>query len=723
MSSFLLIEIGGNEGVSEMKILRRLKDKDVRIMVILLVIVLSAVVVAAIFFVSYNNNQNQSVEEGNIGNNQYYQETEDEQIRANELASILRSNLPRMDGGISTISLEAAIISKLTETNIETVEKNIVHTTEEKAFQNLLAGSCDLFFTTSLTLNQEREAASKNIDLSKDVVANEALVFVVNSANPVDSLTQEQLRDIFSGKITNWSEVGGNDAEIIVYQNAEGTMEQKFMETFMEGEELATPTTEVLPALNSGLMKTTATYANDENAIGFTIYKYPSTMYGNGNEIKFLAVDGIEISKQTLASHEYLLLYDIYAVYNTLTVDRTSTKNLVEWLLTSTGQEAVADAGYIPVKAIEVIELLDNRYGSYGNGKEKTEETSSFYYTVSEEEYLDVPENEQIATVSGLQNQELEDIINQFIRESTLELQTIEREYEQFLAQKTNSVVEGITVQTQCRNGYLAIQVLLTYQIGTIDYIYDGYSKVYDLYTAEELTLSDLYYKDSDFVPVLNTQIETLIVEQKAIDINNIPMKKPFVGITENIIYSLDMIAFKKENPYFVEGEIFELDTYFENILIADEERDMEGIWEEGINIEKELVLHELNGSSLKRGNVDIRVLQNCVYYIFYIDTNNEEIDSQINEKIDSYVDNERISTLMQNIMVNNPNARFITNSNNQYQITINTSIIGNKYAITRLIINQRPNEIALGYSITDLETGETASQADVQAWRTENDV
>ena len=707
-----------------MQILKPLKDKEIKIMVILLIIVLVTVLIAAIFFVLYNKRDNEIVEKSAIGtNNQYYQETEDERARSSELASILKNRLPKIDGDISTISLEAGIIAKLAEIDIEIAEKNIVHTTEEKAFKNLLSGECDLIFTTNFTINQEREAAAKNIDLTKEVIAQEALVFVVNSANPVESLTQEQLKDIFAGKITNWSEVGGNDAEIIVYQNAEDTMAQNFMEIFMDDTQLATPKTEFLPASNSGLIETTATYDNDENAIGFMLYKYSNNMYGNGNEIKFLKVDEIEVTKQTLASHQYLLLYDIYAVYNTANAERKMTKNLVEWILTSDGQKAISEAGYIPLKAIQVEEISANKYNSLGTGKEQTEQYGSCYYTVNYTEYCEINETEKIESIKGLQNQELEENINKFIQESIQKLQTVEKEYEQYLSQKTNSVVEGINIQTQCKNGYLCVQILLTYQIGTIDYIYDGYSKVYDLYTGTELQLSDLYYMNSDFVTVLNKQIETLIVEKKGIDINNVQMKRPFIGITDNILYGLDMIIFKKDNPYFVEGEIFELDTYFENILIANEERNMQDIWEENVNIEKKLVSHELNGSSLQRGNVEIRTIGNCIYNVFYINTNNDEYDAKINEKINQYVDNDRIARLIQNVQTNNPNANFITNTKNQYQITISINILGNKYAIMNIAANRKINEISLGYSITDLETGETASQADVQKWRTENGV
>ena len=703
----------------------KVKDKEVKVMIILLIVVLATVFIAAICFVLYNNKVNkQSDENPTIGiGNSYYQATEEEKIKASELANVLKNSLPKMDGDFSTISLEAGIMSNLTGIDIQIVEQTIYHSTEEKAFKNLLSGECDLIFTTNWTINQEREAAAKNINLTVETVANEALVFFVNAANPVESLTQEQLKGIFSGEITNWSEVGGNDAEIIVYQNAEDTMAQNFMEIFMDDVELAEPKTEVLPAINSGLIQTTATYDNSENAIGFMIYKYPSSMYDN--EIKFIKVDDIEVTKQNLASHKYLLLYDIYAVYNTAKAETKSTGTLVEWLITAQGQKAVAEAGYIPIKAIEVEELSVNKYSSSGTGKEQVEDAtlSNFYYTLDTSEYCEFGQNENIEEIKGLKNQELENKINQFIVDSRIQLQTVEREYEQYLSHIANNVIEGINVQTQCKNGYLCVQVLLTYQIGTISYIYDGYSNIYNLYTGEELSLSDLYYKDADFVTTLNKQIETLIVEEKGKEKNNVQMKKPFVGITDNIIYGIDMIAFKKENPYFVEGEIFELDTYFYNISVVHEENDMKDIWEENIEIKKEIVIHENNGSNLQRGKIAIREKDNCLCNIFYIDTNNGVYDEQINEKMNQYINDDTIERLIQNISSTNPNANFVTNSNNQYQINISAHILGNKYAIINITANKKPNEIELGYSITDLETGEVASQEDVQKWRTENKV
>ncbi len=70
--------------------------------------------------------------------------------------------------------------------------------------------------------------------LNLEPVAKEGFVFVVSKDNPVESLTQQQIRDIYSGKITNWSEVGGNDEEIIPYQRNNDSGSQNYMNEFMK---------------------------------------------------------------------------------------------------------------------------------------------------------------------------------------------------------------------------------------------------------------------------------------------------------------------------------------------------------------------------------------------------------------------------------------------------------------------------------------------------------
>ncbi len=701
-----------------MKILQDENKKATITAMILSGVVIFFVLLAIFLFVSSNKKgSNTSKKEEQKSGNNGYQITEEEKKRVEELANILRNNLPQIDGITSTIPLEAGISVKLFGKLQEVVEAGIIHTDSEKAFSNLLAGRCDIIFTNVFTDKQEREAAAKNIALKKETVGHEGIVFAVNIANPVETLTQEQLIGIYSGKIKNWKEVGGNDEEIVAFQNKENDIAQIFMKEFMGEEKLIDPKKEFLTTGTGKILETNATYDNSENAIGYMVYKYPASEY---NQIKFIKVDGIEPTISKMTSKEYPLLADIYAIYNTAKESTKTVDELVEWLLTHEGQTVVANSGYVPTKIVEVSEKNIDKYYSLGTGKEQVE-LGNFYYTVNSQDYNVVGQDALVVGIQGLKNQELQNNINSFIRETTEELQGKENEYEKYLISKPNGIKEGIKVQTECKNGYLSVQVVLKYKVGSYEYIYDGRSKVYDLYSGQELSLSDLYYADVDFTPVLNEQIEKIIIDKIGEDETYIRSKRPFIGLTNNVLYGLETISFKKENPYFEESIEFKLDTYFENISIINEERDMKDIWEDNIKITKEVIEHEAETSSFKRGSAIKKETSGCVYNVFYMSTNYPETDEKINESMDNYTKDENIKQLLQKAV--NSGSNLIVDENNKYQITIYTTVIGNKYAIMHVTANPEQERINLGTISISLENTKKVSQDDIQKWKQDNGI
>lgn len=79
------------------------------------------------------------------------------------------------------------------------------------------------------------ELNSSGFAYQMDPFATDALVFLVNQSNPVDSLTADQVRDIYTGKITNWSQVGGDDVGIVPFQRNAGAGSQGAMERLVMG--------------------------------------------------------------------------------------------------------------------------------------------------------------------------------------------------------------------------------------------------------------------------------------------------------------------------------------------------------------------------------------------------------------------------------------------------------------------------------------------------------
>lgn len=173
--------------------------------------------------------------------------------------------------------------------------------------------------------------------------AKDGLAIYVQEANPVKELTIAQLKDIYTGRIMNWKEVGGNDAKIILYsrENNSGTYVY-FKDNVLEGEDF-TPSTQNMP----GTAAVVNTVANDKNGIG-----YGGAAYGKG--IKFLKVKkdagspGYEPTAENVKSGDYPISRYLYMY--TRSKPTGALKDYIDWILSKEGQEIVTKVGYFPVK-------------------------------------------------------------------------------------------------------------------------------------------------------------------------------------------------------------------------------------------------------------------------------------------------------------------------------------------------------------------------------------
>ena len=256
----------------------------------------------------------------------------------------LREGLPTMDGSTSLIPLETGIRAALLDISEEEAAAQVVHSSTWNSFYNLLDGAVQVIFTTPPSQEQWDIAAERGVELEAVPIAMEGFVFVVNADNPVDTLTQEQLRGIYSGSITNWSEVGGEDLPIIPYQRNNNSGSQNYMIDFMGDAPLMDAPKDWRPASMEGLMDVIAVNDNAAGAIGYSVYAYAADMYGNGDEIKFIQVDGVAPGKQTMASGEYPLLGENYAIFRAAEPEDSIVRTLVHWMTSYDGQLAIARA-------------------------------------------------------------------------------------------------------------------------------------------------------------------------------------------------------------------------------------------------------------------------------------------------------------------------------------------------------------------------------------------
>lgn len=264
-----------------------------------------------------------------------------------------RDNMPRLDGSTSTAPLGRAIASVLLGESEEEVSDLIHFSRTTASFRALMAGETDLLIVGEPNASVYDEMKEAGFEASIDTFAVDGLVFVVNSANPVDSLTLEQLQGIYSGRITNWSEVGGSDEPIIPFQRNEDAGSQALMKKLVMGDvELMEPPVGHVVQSMEGLMDAVRSYDNSAGAIGYSVYYYAHDMEMAAG-LKLLSIDGVAPSAQTIRDEQYPFRNAYYVVMAADTPADSMTAVLYNWVLSDDGQRLADQLGYVSVREVD----------------------------------------------------------------------------------------------------------------------------------------------------------------------------------------------------------------------------------------------------------------------------------------------------------------------------------------------------------------------------------
>ena len=218
-----------------------------------------------------------------------------------------------------------------------------------QSFRNLMAGNADILISGEPNKAVWDEMEENHYEADTFIFGRDALVFVVNENNPVDSLTTDQIRDIYSGKITNWKEVGGEDAPIIAIQRNEGAGSQALIKKLVMKDVPMMEAPEEYVASEMGmLMSVVKSYDNSANAIGYSVYYYAHDME-MAQGLKLLKVDGVEPCRQTIRDETYPHLNAYYCVIAHDTPADSPIRYLYNFIMSEEGQRLIDSEGYVSV--------------------------------------------------------------------------------------------------------------------------------------------------------------------------------------------------------------------------------------------------------------------------------------------------------------------------------------------------------------------------------------
>ncbi len=232
----------------------------------------------------------------------------------------------------------------------ELFESIVQCNTTSEAYRRLIDGETDIIFCYEPSEAEISAAAAKGKHFNLTPVCKDAFVFIVNDKNVIRNITLKQIRDIYSGRVTNWKSISGVDEPIIAYQRSENSGSQTTLQSIMKGEQLIRPIIAgeyVSKGMFGMIRKIASDYYNYNSAIGYTFLFYVNNMAGKSG-IKALSIDGSVPDRQNIVNNTYPFCQTVYAV--TTGSESYNTKKFIEWILSPQGQELVEKTGYIPLK-------------------------------------------------------------------------------------------------------------------------------------------------------------------------------------------------------------------------------------------------------------------------------------------------------------------------------------------------------------------------------------
>jgi phosphate transport system substrate-binding protein len=209
----------------------------------------------------------------------------------------------------------------------------------------LINGTTDICNSSRPMKSSERDKLKQRYNsLGVEVkVAKDGLSIYLNEANPVSEFSLDQLKQIYTGKVTNWKQVGGEDAKIIVYgrENSSGTY--VYLKDNVLGGVDYTSTMQSMP----GTAAVVNAVAKDKNSIGFG-----GAAYAKGVKFAKMKKDAnspaFEPTEENVKSGDYPISRYLYLYLRSRPTG--DIKAYIDWILGPEGQEIVSKVGYFPVR-------------------------------------------------------------------------------------------------------------------------------------------------------------------------------------------------------------------------------------------------------------------------------------------------------------------------------------------------------------------------------------
>lgn len=332
---------------------KKTKSKRILFFITFGILLIIGIFSLLIFFRNKNDNKDYIIDVDKNVNIEEYLPFDDESkiARLDHEASLkLKNNLPVLDGKTSMFPVYSAFVNAVYPSDITISDYLNIGPVRfyntVSGYRRITEGKTDIYFGFYPS-DEQLEYAEKNQKISymATQIGSDAFVFFVSVDNPVDNLTIDEIKKIYSGEITNWKEVGGKDEEIIAYQSDFNSETQSMFLSFMEDTSIMYPPMKNVTDGNNDYVA--CEYRNSPSSIGFA-FRYNLNTLINNPKIKMISVNGVYPSANNIKNGTYELSIPLYAISKNDNINM-NVYIFINWILSNEGQQIIEDSGYVGV--------------------------------------------------------------------------------------------------------------------------------------------------------------------------------------------------------------------------------------------------------------------------------------------------------------------------------------------------------------------------------------
>jgi phosphate transport system substrate-binding protein len=245
------------------------------------------------------------------------------------------SNSVTISGSTSVGAVMEPLVEEYKKSEGKGTDIEVQQIGSSSGIKNTIDGTSEIGMTSRNLKEGEKQASLKETQIAIDGIA-----VIINKENKVKDLTIEQIKGIYTGKITNWKEVGGDNSPIVVVSREDGSGTREGFETIIgyAAEELVNS---AIISDGSGNIKTTV--AGNKNSIGYISLGYVD------KEVNSISISGVEATVDNVKSNKYPILRPFLLVNKP---EGLSDKGqaFIDYILSEDGQKVVEEHGFVGVK-------------------------------------------------------------------------------------------------------------------------------------------------------------------------------------------------------------------------------------------------------------------------------------------------------------------------------------------------------------------------------------